>query len=64
VLRHYDEGKRSSSLLKVKTFFDAEAVVTGYISGKGRNQGVTGSLKCKMESGKVRFLREPYVTPG
>ncbi|KAF5380940.1 hypothetical protein D9615_003941 [Tricholomella constricta] len=47
------DGKRSGSLLKVKTFYDAEAVVTGYVPGKGRNQGTTGALKCKMESGKV-----------
>jgi DNA ligase 1 len=49
------EGNRSSTLLKVKTFYDAEAVVTGYAEGKGRNKGVTGALKCKMESGKVWY---------
>ncbi|KAF8951034.1 hypothetical protein BDZ97DRAFT_1862051 [Flammula alnicola] len=47
------EGKRSSSLLKIKTFYDAEAIVTGYAPGKGRNKGITGALKCKMESGKL-----------
>ncbi|KAG5652748.1 hypothetical protein H0H81_003889 [Sphagnurus paluster] len=47
------EGGRSSSLLKIKTFYDAEAVVIGYLPGKGRHQGSTGSLKCKMESGKT-----------
>ncbi|KAE9402549.1 hypothetical protein BT96DRAFT_964719 [Gymnopus androsaceus JB14] len=47
------EGKRSSTLLKLKSFYDAEAVVTGYKDGKGRNQGVTGALKCKMASGKT-----------
>jgi len=47
------EGRRSSSLLKIKTFYDAEAVVTGYVPGKGRNKGVTGALKCKMASGKT-----------
>jgi DNA ligase-1 len=46
------EGKRSNSLLKIKTFYDAEAVVTGYMPGKGRNKGVTGALKCKMAIGK------------
>jgi len=46
------EGRRSSSLLKIKTFYDAEAVVTGYVPGKGKNKGVTGALKCKMASGK------------
>ncbi|PBK63457.1 DNA ligase/mRNA capping enzyme [Armillaria solidipes] len=47
------EGRRSSTLLKIKTFYDAEAVVTGYAPGKGRNAGVTGALKCKMASGKT-----------
>jgi len=46
------EGKRSGSLLKLKTFYDAEAVVVGHASGKGRNAGVTGALQCKMASGK------------
>ncbi|KAG6818130.1 hypothetical protein H0H87_000035 [Tephrocybe sp. NHM501043] len=47
------EGRRSGSLLKIKTFYDAEAIVTGYVPGKGRHQGSTGALKCKMESGKT-----------
>ncbi|KAF8077962.1 DNA ligase/mRNA capping enzyme [Lyophyllum atratum] len=47
------EGRRSGTLLKIKTFYDAEAVVTGYVPGKGRNKGTTGALKCKMESGKT-----------
>ncbi|KJA20927.1 hypothetical protein HYPSUDRAFT_42528 [Hypholoma sublateritium FD-334 SS-4] len=47
------EGRRSSSLLKIKTFYDAEAVVTGHAPGKGRNKGITGALMCKMESGKL-----------
>ncbi|KIK57446.1 hypothetical protein GYMLUDRAFT_46330 [Collybiopsis luxurians FD-317 M1] len=47
------EGKRSSTLLKIKSFYDAEAMVTGYKPGKGRNAGVTGALKCKMASGKT-----------
>ncbi|CEL62034.1 DNA ligase (ATP) [Rhizoctonia solani AG-1 IB] len=47
------EGKRSSSLLKVKTFYDGEAEVVGYEPGKGKHKGVTGALKCVMASGKV-----------
>jgi DNA ligase-1 len=35
---------RSTDILKVKDFQDAEAVVVGHISGKGRNSGVLGSL--------------------
>ncbi|KAB5590871.1 ATP-dependent DNA ligase [Ceratobasidium theobromae] len=47
------EGKRSSSLLKVKTFYDGEAEVVGYEPGKGKHKGVTGALKCVMASGKA-----------
>lgn len=47
------EGRRSTSLLKIKTFYDAEAVIIGYVPGKGRHQGNTGALKCRMESGKT-----------
>jgi len=47
------EGRRSATLLKIKTFYDAEAEVTGYTDGKGRHVGVIGALKCKMESGKT-----------
>ncbi|PPQ70763.1 hypothetical protein CVT26_014713 [Gymnopilus dilepis] len=47
------EGRRSGTLLKIKTFYDAEAIVTGYAPGKGRNKGITGALKCRMESGKL-----------
>ncbi|KAF5321800.1 hypothetical protein D9619_000056 [Psilocybe cf. subviscida] len=47
------EGRRSGSLLKIKTFYDAEAIVIGYAEGKGRNKGITGALRCKMESGKT-----------
>ncbi|KAH8806962.1 hypothetical protein DL96DRAFT_1473623, partial [Flagelloscypha sp. PMI_526] len=47
------EGRRSHSLLKVKTFYDAEAKIIGYEPGSGRHTGQTGSLRCMMESGKV-----------
>lgn len=50
------EGRRSASLLKIKTFYDAEAKVTGYADGKGKHKGATGALICIMESGKVRFF--------
>lgn len=40
----YEEG-RSKTLLKVKTFFDAEAKVEGYTAGRGRHKGRVGSLK-------------------
>lgn len=42
------ENKRSNSLLKVKRFKTDEAIVTGYETGQGRNQGVVGALLCRM----------------
>lgn len=46
------EGKRVSTLLKLKKFKDAEAVVLGYTNGKGRLDGKIGALKCEFD-GKV-----------
>ncbi|XP_046549454.1 LOW QUALITY PROTEIN: uncharacterized protein LOC124259371 [Haliotis rubra] len=46
------ERRRSPSLLKMKKFHDAEAVVIGHEKGKGRNQFVCGALRCRMECGK------------
>lgn len=46
----YESG-RSSSLLKVKTFQDEEAVVIGHEAGKGRNSAVTGALQCRNRAG-------------
>ncbi|KAF5345561.1 hypothetical protein D9758_011984 [Tetrapyrgos nigripes] len=43
------EGRRSSTFLKIKTVYDAEAVVVDNDPGKGRNTDVTGALKCEME---------------
>lgn len=48
------EGGRSSSLLKVKTFHDEEAVVIGHELGKGRNSAVTGALRCRNRA-KIEF---------
>ncbi|MEQ1569477.1 MAG: DNA ligase [Myxococcota bacterium] len=49
----YEVG-RSSTLLKVKTFFDAEAVVIGHEPGAGRHKGRLGSLWVENADG-VRF---------
>ncbi|EIN04603.1 hypothetical protein PUNSTDRAFT_92533 [Punctularia strigosozonata HHB-11173 SS5] len=46
------EGRRSSTLLKIKSFYDAEARVVGYVPGKGKYKGMTGALQCVMASGK------------
>ncbi len=45
---------RSSTLLKVKTFHDAEAKVEGYMGGSGKHRDRVGSLKLITPSG-VRF---------
>ncbi len=37
---------RSNTLLKVKSFYDAEAKVTGYTAGKGKHKGRVGALEC------------------
>lgn len=45
------EHKRSNTLLKVKTFHDAEAVVVGHIGGKGKHSNRLGAIECVSESG-------------
>jgi DNA ligase-1 len=42
---------RSSTLLKVKTFHDAEAVVVGHQAGAGRHQGRMGALLVRLPNG-------------
>lgn len=42
---------RSSTLLKVKSFFDAEAVVIGHQGGAGRHKGRLGALLVKLPDG-------------
>jgi DNA ligase-1 len=45
---------RSSTLLKVKRFHDAEAIVRGYEPGKGRHEDCLGALLVEMANG-IRF---------
>ncbi len=46
------EARRSATLLKVKDFKDAEAVVIGHEPGKGRHKGRLGALRVRMPNGK------------
>lgn len=43
---------RSDALLKLKPWLDAEAVVVGYVPGKGKYKGMTGALRMEMPDGK------------
>jgi DNA ligase 1 len=45
---------RSSTLLKIKNFFDAEARVIGHVAGAGRHRGRTGALEVELPDG-TRF---------
>jgi DNA ligase 1 len=45
---------RSSTLLKVKSFFDAEAIVIDHVAGAGRHKGRLGSLLVEAADG-TRF---------
>ncbi|KAJ3211078.1 hypothetical protein HDU67_004786 [Dinochytrium kinnereticum] len=47
------EFSRSNTLLKVKTFYDAEAEVIGHEKGTGKNSQVMGAIRCKMASGQT-----------
>jgi DNA ligase-1 len=43
---------RSTALLKLKPWQDAEAVVVGHVAGKGKYTGMTGALALEMPDGK------------
>jgi len=49
----YEVG-RSHTLLKVKTFHDAEAVVVAHLPGAGKHKGRLGALECDLADG-TRF---------
>lgn len=51
----YQSG-RSDSLLKLKSYQDAEATVIGYKPGKGRLQGKIGSLQVRTKDGMTFYL--------
>jgi len=51
----YQTG-RSPDALKVKPYQDAECAVVGYKPGKGKLEGLTGALRCRMADGLVISL--------
>ncbi|HET6249762.1 MAG TPA: DNA ligase [Tepidisphaeraceae bacterium] len=51
----YEVG-RSSTLLKVKTFLDAEAVVISHEDGAGKHKGRLGALGVRLANGKEFFV--------
>lgn len=44
---------RSSTLRKLKRFFDEEALVIGYDPGAGKHEGRLGALKCRDKTGAL-----------
>lgn len=50
------EGGRTQQLLKVKTFEDAEAKVVGYKQGRGKYEGMLGSLEVETQDGTRFFI--------
>ncbi|KAF9182784.1 hypothetical protein BGZ51_004438 [Haplosporangium sp. Z 767] len=47
------EFKRSRTLLKVKTFFDEEAIVVASVKGSGKNSHRMGHLEVKTPDGRI-----------
>jgi len=47
----YQTG-RSDTLLKMKPWEDAEAVVVGHVPGKGKNSGMLGALRVRTTDGR------------
>lgn len=56
----YHSG-RSDNLLKVKPFEDADAIVTGYKPGKGKNTGLMGAVKVLMDNGKTFYIGSGFT---
>jgi len=44
-------GKRSGDLLKLKPYEDAEAIVVGHISGKGKYKNMLGAITVALKNG-------------
>ncbi len=56
-LEKYDEGKRSSSLAKLKVFIEKEFEIVGVYEGKGKMEGLA-MFACSMEPGHRKLSRE------
>ena len=59
---------RSNTLLKLKPYLDAEAVVIAHLPGKGKYTGMLGALKVKTPHGQIfkigtGFSNEQRQTP-
>ncbi|MFI3198229.1 MAG: DNA ligase [Methylococcaceae bacterium] len=56
----YHSG-RSDDLLKLKPFEDAEAIVIDYKPGKGKNTGLMGAIKVRMDNGKTFYIGSGFT---
>ena len=56
----YQSG-RSDDLLKLKPFEDAEATVIGYKPGKGKNNGLMGAIKVRMDNDKTFYIGRGFT---
>ena len=56
----YETG-RSDTLLKMKPWEDAEAVVTGHLPGKGKHVGQMGALRVRAEDGREFSLGSGFT---
>ncbi|WP_246624688.1 DNA ligase [Oceanobacter mangrovi] len=50
------QASRSDDMLKLKIHQDGEAIVIGYVAGKGKYEGMTGSLEVRLDNGRVMRL--------
>lgn len=57
----YIPGK-NSTLLKVKNFFDSEAVIVGHTPGKGQHKGKVGAFECEQWFEDVKRVGGKTVT--
>ncbi len=56
----YHSG-RSDDLLKLKPFEDAEATIIGNKPGKGKNTGLMGAIKVRMDNGKEFYIGSGFT---